>query len=243
MTADRSRDLSRAFRSPARWALLGACLVGAGLGLAGAGAGAAMVARGDARGALVVLLGLALAGFFGLDWSTLLRPRGRPPASEEVAGGVALPLRRGFHARRAAAFGLLGLVVLAIGGLAGDWTGALLGVAGAALCGWWAVALVREAGAARLRVDPRGVTLPPTREQPSRSVPWGQVRGVATVRGWSPVGVLLVADEREEPAVFRLLPQAWPPEAIRDLVEHYAEHRGSRAELGSAAAVDRFRSG
>lgn len=41
--------------------------------------------------------------------------------------------------------------------------------------------------------------------------------------------------------MFRLLPQAWPAEALTAMIEHYAEHPADRHELASAQALDRFR--
>ena len=229
-----------AFRTPTRYVVLALFGFLVLLGIAFVGAGATAVADGDEDSWLAIAGGLQFAVLGALGWFGLRPYRGPPPAAEQADGAVALPLRPG-HARRLASGTVVASTLPLSLALARDgvWlvVGAVALVLGLALAGWQ---LTRGAAESGVLLDPDGISVPGGAGSRHR-IAWRDLEGAEAVPRWQPLLVLIPKRDRQQMAGFRLLPQGWPPESLISLVEYYAGHAGRRAELTSAAEVDRFR--
>lgn len=155
------------------------------------------------------------------------------------SGRVALPLSRSHVPRQCTVIVVLGSLGFTAALFDGrGWTSALAALVLAGAAGLAVRVALTGAAAARVRLDPEGVTVPAGLGS-SRHLSWRQVDRVEGRPAWQPL--LVVLPRKGEAIAIRLLPQAWSPTAIADVVDHYADHAGPRRELVRSASVERFR--
>ena len=182
------------------------------------------------------LLGLQLTVLGVLGVIAMLPGRRTAGPVEEVNGGVALPLRRGYASRQALLAATLGSVLLPVA-LHSDngpmlVVGSVVLVAGLAAALW----LLRGADLFRIRLTPDGLLLP-SGWGTLRRLSWDEIEGAQAVPRWQPLLVVITKDDRKELGLVKLLDQGWSPDALTRVIEHYVEHPGQRSDLTSAAAV------
>ncbi|WP_248581890.1 hypothetical protein [Nocardioides sp. InS609-2] len=230
---------SSAFRSPARWLVTGLVALLTLIGLGFLVAGVIATASGHDESWFPAVLGLQLTVLGALAVANLLPTRATPPPAEPIEIGVALPLRSGYAGRQAGVVAVAGSLLLPAALRDGGLAVVILGIAallvGFGLCGWL---ITTGADRARLLLDADGITVPGGLGSSNR-LAWRDVKGAQAVPRWQPLLVVIPKREATEPIVLRLLPQAWSPEALTDLVEFYAAHAGRRTDLSSADAFSR----
>lgn len=183
------------------------------------------------------LLGLQLTVLGVLGVIAMLPGRRTAGPVEEVNGGVALPLRRGYASRQALLAATLGSVLLPVA-LQSDnrpmlVVGSVVLVAGLAAALWL---LLRGADLFRIRLTPDGLLLP-AGWRTFRRLSWDEIEGAQAVPRWQPLLVVIPKDDRTELGLVKLLDQGWSPDALTRVIEHYVEHPAQRSDLTSAAAV------
>jgi hypothetical protein len=160
-------------------------------------------------------------------------------AAEGDETGIVLPLRPGHAPRQAATALLLGSLPVPLALVDGTRTMWAVSVATLSLglvAAWWLSG--PAARASRVHLDPEGVTVPRGLTSTNR-IAWRDVRSVDIVPGWQPA--LVLQSSREDDLVgFRLLPQGWPPEQLREALAHFARHGKDRAALTTPEGVEQF---
>lgn len=225
--------------SAGRWLAWFGWGAGAAVGVLFAVVGASSVANGDERAWFPLLFGALLACLFIVQLIGYRLVR-KPTAPATAAGaGIVLPLRPGHAPRQAATAILLGALPVPLALVEGTptmWVVSGATVALGLLAAWWLAG--PAARATRVHLDPDGVTVPRGLTSNSR-IAWRDVRSVDLVPGWQPTLVLQSSDE-DDLVGFRLLPQGWPPEQLRDVLAHFARNGKDRAALTSPQGVERF---
>ncbi len=225
-------------RSSSRFLVVGLIAMLAGVGLFFLVAGLFALGDGDDESWFPTLLGLQLTVLGVLGVTAMLPSRRTPGPVEEVDGGVALPLRRGYAVRQALLAVTLGSVLLPVA--VQDDNGPMVVVGSLALVAGLAAALwllLRGADTFRIRLTPEGLVLP-TGWGTVRRLSWGEIDGAQAVPKWQPVLVVIPKDDRKEIGVVKLLSQGWSPDELTRVIEHYAQHPARRSDLTSAAAVE-----
>lgn len=203
--------------------------------------GARAVANGDEGAWFPLLLGALLACLFAVQ---LIGYRlVRTPTAPAVADGtgIALPLRPWHAPRQAAMAVLLGAMPVSLALVEKTptmWVISAVTMALGLLAASWLAG--PAARATRVHLDPDGVSVPRGLTTNNR-ITWRDVRSVDVIAGWQPTLVLQSSDEDEDDLVgFRLHPQGWPPELMRDVLAHFARNGKDRASLTSPQGVERF---
>ncbi len=234
-----SRDAASAASS--RLLVTGLLALLATVGLLFLVAGLVALANSEEGSWSPALLGLQLTVLGVLGVTAMLPGRRTPGPVEEVDGGVALPLRRGYAGRQALLTVTLGSVLLPVA--LQDDNGPLVVVGSTALVAGLVVALWLLLGGAdglRIRLTPDGLWLP-SGWGTVRRLSWGEIEGAQTVPRWQPVLVVIPQDDREGIGLVKLLAQGWGAAALTGVIEHYVEHPAQRSDLTDAAAVESVR--
>jgi 4-amino-4-deoxy-L-arabinose transferase-like glycosyltransferase len=229
-----------AFAGPGRWLVPGLIAMLALVGLFFLVGGLLALADGHQDSWLPALLGVQLLVLGVLGVTAMVPGRRTAGTVEEVDGGVALPLRRGYAWRQALLVLTLSSVLLPVA--VADDNAAMVVVGSVVLAAGVAAALwllLGGAGRFRIRLDPEGLSLP-SGWGTVRHLSWSQVEGAQVVAKWQPVLVVLPKDDRVDLGLVKLLAQGWSPESLTRVIEHYADHPAQRSELTSAAAVEPF---
>lgn len=226
-----------AYAGSFRWLVVGLIALLAAGGVFLLVAGLFALADGHDESWSAALLGLQLTVLGVLGVTAMLPSRRTPGPVEEVDGGVALPLRRGYAGRQALLAVTLGSVLLPVA-VQGDngpmmVVGSVVLVAGLAAALWL---LLSGADNFRIRLTPDGLLLP-SGWGTVRRLSWGEIEGAQAVPKWQPVLVVIPKDDRKELGVVKLLSQGWSPDALTTVIEHYAEHPAQHSDLTSAAEV------
>lgn len=213
------------------------CCAAVGVLFAAIGAGA--VANGDEGAWFPLLFGVLLASLFVVQLFSYRLVRTSTASATADGAGILLPLRPGHAPRQAATALLLGALPVSLAlveGTATMWVISGVTVTLGLLGAWWLAG--PAARATRVRLDPEGVTVARGLTASNR-IAWRDVRSVDLIPGWQPTLVLQSSDE-DDLVGFRLLPQGWPPEQLRETLAHYARNGKDRATLTSPQSVERF---